>query len=215
MNSLQELRKRHLQNLFSNFKVKKVKEDEYRVLLNSGFEIILQLSKFPETSPEITLLESSHAKFTPNFKIQNWNLHTSLVGILNEINNEFLKDPPVKTNVIGQPQNSHITQVRMNLDLEELKELDTDVLAFDDYFENLENVKCKQEEVDGLFLKNYNLALGNKEKEKEYFKKIADYQELFVLQGEYRKEFDSQIYNLQNKVLVILFSKSLAQITNF
>jgi hypothetical protein len=205
MNSLQELKKRHLQILFSNFQVKKVKEDEYIVPLNSGFEVFLQLSKFPETSPEITILEYSHPKFTPNFKIQNWNLHSSLVGILNEINQEFLMNPPLKTALITQPQNSHSTQVSMNLDLDELKELDTDELAFDDYFENLEIVKNKQEQVDGLFLQNYNLALDNKEREKEYYKKIADYQELFVLQGEYRKEFDAQIYNFQNKVLVRQF----------
>lgn len=215
MNSLQELRRKHLQILFSNFPVLKMNVKEklleiYRVKTSLGVDIILEIGgNFPEISPVLSLDSGNDC-----FKIVNWNLHSSLVGILNQIIQELQKEmvslhsfsflekiPQNRLDFTDNSQKENL-QTDSGLTLEELKELDMDLLAFDDYYESLPLVKKRMEDLELQVLQNYNLASSNKQKEKEYFSKVNEYQELFVRQGELRKEFDSLYYKFQNAVMV-------------
>lgn len=146
-------------------------------------------------------------------KIKNWNQHFSLVSILKDINTLFTTVKPVAlsssatsstatTPPVLSSTSGHIIPELQTKNLEELQELDSDLMAFDDFFEDLEYIRKQGDRLEELYSKNYEIASKTRKKEEEYLVKIQEYQMLYTKQVELRKEFDDLWYKYQNSLLV-------------
>ena len=214
MNSLFELRKKHISSLFTNFPLLQLNQDNYKVKLESGHTVIVILnSTFPESPPRILVKGFSHPilerEYITHDKLLNWNQHVSLVSILKDVNSAFESVAPVEN--LGNSGNSGNSDKTQNIypelllkSLSELQELDSDLLALDDFFEELSSIKKKVDQLERLYSTNYEIASKTMKKEHDYSLKIKEYQLLFSKHAQFRKEFDDLWYKYQNSILVFL-----------
>lgn len=210
MNSLFELRKKHISSLFTNFNLQKLNDTTFQVKLDSGYSVVLILNmNFPEAPPSLSMTGFSHPilerEMIIHDKIKNWNQHFSLVSILKDINISFTRVKPIALTSSPAPVLTSVqtTAELMSKNLKELHELDSDLLAFDDFFEELEFIRKNGDKLEEVYSKNYEIASQTRKKEEEYLVKVQEYQILFSKQVELRKEFDDLWYKYQNSIMVL------------
>ena len=106
MSTLQILKQKHLDSI-AKFNPIRIKPDQFKIVRNNVEVIITLDSKYPETIPIITsniMHEWMMNGFIQNDRIRNWNIHSSLGVLVDEILVEFAKLQPLQPQLELQHQ---------------------------------------------------------------------------------------------------------------